>query len=158
MERKIIEPGTKAPAFSLPDQDGKQRVLKDYLGKWVVLYFYPKDDTPGCTIEGIEFTAKNKEFEKRNAVVLGVSGDSSESHAKFCGKHSLGITLLADVDKNVLEQYGAFGHKKLYGRTFLGITRSTYLIDPQGKVAKVWKTVKAKGHAEEVLRVIDGIN
>ncbi len=148
MTLKISKP---APAFTLADQDGKKIALKDFRGKWLVLYFYPKDDTPGCTIEGIEFTAKMKEFKKRNAIVYGVSGDTGESHCSFIKKHGLGIPLLSDPDKQMMEQYGAFKEKLLYGRSFLGIVRSTVLIDPEGKIAWHWKTVRAKGHAEQVL-------
>ena len=147
--------GKPAPAFTLPNQDGKQVSLKDLKGKWVVLYFYPKDDTPGCTVEGIEFTAKAKEFKKRNTVVYGISGDSAEKHCTFIKKHKLGIPLLTDPDKKMMEQYEAFKEKKLYGRTFLGIIRSTVLLDPDGKVVWHWKSVKAKGHADAVLAKLD---
>lgn len=150
----FLEPGMKAPAFTLADQDGKKHKLSDYKGKWVVLYFYPKDDTPGCTIEGKEFTQNNKEFKKLKTVVLGVSGDDQESHKRFCNKHKLGITLLSDPDYKMMTKYGAYGNKILYGRTFLGVKRSTYIIDPEGNVAKVWKAVRAKGHAEHVLKAI----
>lgn len=153
-----IEIGKKAPAFSLPDQDEKKVTLKDLLGKWVVLYFYPKDNTPGCTIEGIEFTAKTKEFAKLNAVVYGVSGDSAKSHCNFITKHNLGIPLLTDADKKIMETYDAFKEKRLYGRTFLGIVRSTVLLDPTGKVAHHWKSVKSKGHAEEVVKKIESLS
>lgn len=147
--------GKPAPVFTLPDQDGKMVSLKDLAGKWVVLYFYPKDDTPGCTIEGIEFTAKSQEFEKRGAVVYGVSGDSSESHCRFREKHNLSIPLLTDVDKTMMVAYDAFRQKLLYGKSFLGIVRSTVLVDPRGKVAYHWKSVTPKGHADDVLRRID---
>lgn len=154
----FLEEGTKAPAFTLTDENGDKHKLSDYKGQWIILYFYPKDDTPGCTVEGIEFTAKHKEFTKANAVVLGVSGDSQESHKKFCTKHRLGITLLSDPDYKMMSKYGAYGNKVLYGKTFLGIKRSTYIIDPQGKVAKVWKAVRAKGHAEKVLEVLNQLS
>lgn len=143
--------GKKAPSFTLKDQDGKNVSLADLKGMWAVLYFYPKDNTPGCTIEGIEFTAKKKAFKKLNAVVYGISGDSTESHCNFIKKHSLGITLLTDPEKKMMEKYDAFREKMLYGRTFLGIVRSTVLLDPTGKVAHHWKKVQAKGHAEKVL-------
>lgn len=146
----MIEVGKKAPAFTLPDQDGKKVSLRELEGSWVVLYFYPKDDTPGCTVEACEFTDGVKAFEKLGAVVLGVSADSPESHRKFAEKHGLRIRLLSDADKKTMRAYGAFGEKTLYGRKFEGIIRSTVLIDPSGKVAHHWKTVKAKGHAEKV--------
>ncbi len=147
--------GKKAPAFTLPDHDGKKVSLKDLKGKWIVLYFYPKDNTPGCTVEGIEFTAKKKEFEKHNAVVYGISGDSADSHCKFIKKHKLGIPLLTDVDKKMMENYDAFKEKSMYGRTFLGIVRSTVLVDSHGKIAHHWPKVKARGHADEVLATVE---
>jgi len=144
--------GKPAPAFTLPDHEGKGVSLADFKGRWLVLYFYPKDDTPGCTIEGIEFTAKKKEFERLNAVVYGVSGDDAKSHCDFREKHKLSIPLLTDKDKKMMEAYGAFKQKLLYGKSFLGIIRSTVLIDPKGNVAHVWPNVTAKGHAEQVLK------
>jgi thioredoxin-dependent peroxiredoxin len=147
-----IEPGKKAPDFALLDQDDKKVSLSDFKGKWLVLYFYPKDDTPGCTIEGIEFTAHQKEFEMLGAVVLGVSGDSAKSHCDFIEKHKLGIRLLTDTEKEMMRAYGAFGSKMLYGKSFLGIIRSTVLVDPSGKVTHHWPKVKAEGHAEAVLK------
>lgn len=150
----FLEPQTKAPAFSLNDKDEMTHKLSDYKGRWIVLYFYPKDDTPGCTVEGREFSDLKKEFEKANAVVLGVSADSPEKHEKFIKKHDLKITLLSDPNYKTMEKYGAYGNKILYGRTFLGIKRSTYIIDPKGKVVKVWKAVKAKGHAQKVLEKV----
>ena len=147
----FLEPNDKAPNFSLQDKDNKTQKLTDYKGQWVILYFYPKDDTPGCTIEGIEFTSILKDLKKINTVVLGVSGDSPEKHEKFCKKHNLEVTLLSDPNYDMMQQYGAYGNKILYGKTFLGIKRSTYIIDPKGKVAKVWKSVRSKGHAQKVL-------
>ena len=142
--------GSKAPTFALPDQDGKQVALADLAGNWVVLYFYPKDDTPGCTTEACEFTNGIKAFEKLDAVVLGCSADTPESHRKFVAKHGLKVTLLSDVDRAVMKTYGAWGEKSMYGRTTMGLIRSTVLIDPQGKVAFHWPNVKAAGHAEKV--------
>jgi len=142
--------GKKAPAFTLKDQDEKSVKLADFKGKWVVLYFYPKDNTSGCTREAISFTEQNPDFTKLDAVVLGVSPDSCGSHRKFIEKHELGITLLSDPDKKVLEKYGAFGEKKMYGKVVRGVIRSTVLIDPEGKVAYHWKSVKVDGHAEKV--------
>jgi len=147
----FLEANEKAPAFSLKDKDNTTHKLSDYKGQWVVLYFYPKDDTPGCTVEGKEFSELKKEFEKHKAVVLGVSADSPEKHEKFIKKHNLKITLLCDPEYKTMEKYGAYGNKILYGKTFLGIKRSTYIIDPKGKVAKVWKAVRSKGHAQKVL-------
>jgi peroxiredoxin Q/BCP len=150
-----IEIGKKAPDFALPDHEGKNVSLRDLKGKWAVLYFYPKDDTPGCSIEGIEFTANKEAFEKRGAVVYGISGDDKESHCAFREKHDLGIPLLTDKDKTMMDEYGAYGNKMLYGKTFLGIKRSTVLIDPQGRVAYRWQKVKAEGHALEVLEKLE---
>ena len=143
--------GAQAPDFCLPDENGKETCLKDFRGKWVVLYFYPKDDTSGCTVEALQFTAKKNEFEKAGAVVLGVSPDSGKSHCAFIEKHSIGITLLSDEKKEVLKKYGAWGKKTMYGKEFDGVIRSTFLISPEGKVAHAWPKVSVEGHAEEVL-------
>jgi peroxiredoxin Q/BCP len=142
--------GSKAPAFTLPDQDDKKRKLGDYSGRWVVLYFYPKDDTPGCTTEACEFTDGIKAFEKLNATVIGVSPDSVASHQKFIAKHKLSVTLLSDADRKVMDKYGAYGPKKMYGKETMGIIRSTFIIDPKGKIAHSWTSVRAAGHAEKV--------
>jgi len=149
-ESTNIQVGKRAPAFTLPDQDGSKVALKDLKGQWVVVYFYPRDDTPGCTVEAIEFTKSLKAFEKLDAVVLGVSPDGPEKHTKFRAKHKLKVTLLSDEKKAMMTKYGAFGEKKLYGRVTQGVIRSTLIIDPAGKVAHHWRTVKAKGHAEKV--------
>ncbi len=148
----MIEVGKKAPAFALPDQDGKTITLDSLKGKWAALYFYPKDDTPGCTIEGIEFSARQTEFKEIGAVVYGISGDDAKSHCAFRAKHKLGIPLLTDKDKKMMKQYGAFKENLLYGRSFLGIVRSTVLLDPQGKIVHRWPKVNAQGHAEQVLK------
>ena len=140
----------QAPKLRLTDQDNKTVSLEDYRGKWVVLYFYPKDDTPGCTIEAIEFTKDLKEFEKLNAVVLGVSPDSVKSHCNFIAKHKLKVRLLSDPDKKVVKKYKVWKLKKLYGREYYGINRSTFLIDPKGNIATSWSNVKVKGHVDEV--------
>lgn len=142
--------GKKAPAFTLQDEKGANIKLSDFAGRWVVLYFYPKDDTPGCTVEACEFTSGISGFGKLDAVVLGCSADSPEKHVKFITKHGLKIKLLSDPDHKVIEKYGAWGEKKLYGKTSMGIVRSTVLIDPDGKVAHHWGKVKAAGHAAEV--------
>jgi thioredoxin-dependent peroxiredoxin len=146
----IPEVGAKAPSFSLPDQSGKTHKLSDYQGKFVVLYFYPKDDTPGCTKEACAFRDDERALTKSGAVVLGVSPDDTKSHEKFATKFSLNFPLLADPDHAVAEKYGAWGEKSMYGRTYEGIVRSTFLIDPKGKVARVWPKVKVDGHSEEV--------
>lgn len=146
--------GSKAPAFSLPADDGKTVALKSLAGKKVVLYFYPKDDTPGCTTEAIAFSALKKKFEAAGAVVLGVSKDSIEKHCKFRDKHGLTVRLLSDEDGKMLEAYGVWGEKSLYGRKFMGITRTTFLIDGKGVVRRVWPKVKVSGHAEDVLAAV----
>jgi peroxiredoxin Q/BCP len=145
-----IQVGKKAPAFSLQDETGAKVSLADYAGNWVVLYFYPKDDTPGCTAEACEFTSGLAGFEKLDAVVLGCSADSPESHRKFIAKYKLKIKLLSDPDHTVMEKYGAWGEKNNYGKKSMGIIRSTVLIDPAGRVAHHFAKVKAAGHAEEV--------
>jgi len=150
-----IEVGKKAPAFTLIDQNGRKISLADFEGKWTVVYFYPKDDTPGCTIEAIEFTKHKKKFEKLGAVVLGISPDDKQSHCDFRDKHKLTVELLSDPNKTVMKKYGAWGMKNLYGKKFEGVIRSTTLIDPKGKVALHWKSVKAKGHASAVLKKIE---
>jgi peroxiredoxin Q/BCP len=146
--------GDKAPAFTLEDQSGKTVKLSDFKGKKVVLYFYPKDDTPGCTREACSFRDEHSALQKAGAVVLGVSPDSEASHAKFAGKYKLNFPLLADPDHAVSEKYGAWGEKSLYGRKFVGIQRSTFLIDGSGKVARVWPKVKVDGHVDQVLEAI----
>lgn len=150
----MIEVGKAAPAFSLPDQDGGKVKLASLAGKYVVLYFYPKDDTPGCTVEACQFTAGIKGFEKLDAVVLGCSADDAETHRKFIAKHKLKVTLLSDEDHTVMAKYGAWGEKVLYGKKSIGVIRSTVIISPDGKVAAHWKKVKADGHAEAVAKRI----
>jgi peroxiredoxin Q/BCP len=145
-----IAVGSKAPSFTTTDQDGKSVKLGDYAGRWVVLYFYPKDDTPGCTTEACDFTNGLKDFEKLDAVVLGCSPDSPESHQKFIAKYKLKVGLLSDPEHKVMEAYGAWGEKVLYGKKSIGVIRSTVIIDPAGKVAHHWARVSAAGHAEAV--------
>jgi len=145
-----IEVGGKAPAFTLVNQDDRKVALKDLLGSWLVLYFYPQDDTPGCTTEACEFTAGVKEFQQLRARVVGVSPDEPASHRKFIDKYQITFDLLSDPDHAVLEKYGAWGEKKNYGKTYQGVIRSTVIIDPKGKVAYHWPNVKAAGHAQEV--------
>ncbi len=143
--------GREAPDFTLPDAEGSPVSLASLRGRWVVLYFYPKDDTPGCTVEAQEFTAHHEAFESAEAVVLGVSPDPPERHARFRDKYGLRVRLLADPDHQVMEAYGAWGEKTLYGRKTVGVIRSTVLIDPQGRIAAHWPRVRAKGHAAAVL-------
>lgn len=152
-----IEQGKAAPAFTLPDQDGKAVSLKDFVGKNVILYFYPRDDTPGCTKEACGFRDGWKELQKRGAVVLGVSADGAESHKKFIGKYKLPFTLLSDKDRKVMEKYGAYGEKMMYGKKIMGVIRSTVWIGPDGKVKKHWARVpKADVHPEKVLEALKG--
>jgi thioredoxin-dependent peroxiredoxin len=146
----MVEVGKKAPAFKLADQEGKSVKLSDFKGQAVVLYFYPKDDTPGCTQEACNFRDEHSALKKAGAVVLGVSPDDEKSHARFAGKFKLPFPLLADTGHAVSEAYGAWGEKSMYGRKYQGIIRSTFLIDAEGKVAAVWPKVKVAGHVEEV--------
>jgi peroxiredoxin Q/BCP len=152
----ILAPGTRAPAFRLPSDAGTPVALKDFKGRPVVLYFYPKDDTSGCTIEACEFRDSWRAVEATGAVVLGVSPDGVASHGKFKRKYELPFTLLADEDHAVAEAYGAWGEKQMYGRKYFGVLRTTYLIDAQGKVARVFEKVKPRGHAAEVLAALAG--
>lgn len=151
----MIEEGKKAPAFTLESSSGAKTSLKDHRGKWVVLYFYPRDNTPGCTIEAQEFRDAKGELAKRDAVVLGVSKDSIASHEKFAAKYALDFALLSDPEGAVLEKYGAWGEKNLYGKKSMGILRTTVLIDPAGTVRKVFPKVRVKDHVEKVLAALD---
>lgn len=145
----------KAPDFKLQDQFDKTHTLADYAGKWVVLYFYPKDDTPGCTTEACSFRDEFKEIEKAGAVVLGVSKDSVKSHAKFAEKYNLNFPLLADVDLEVMKAYGAYGPKKFMGREYEGTIRKTFLISPKGEIAKEYPKVTPKGHAVQIIKDLE---
>jgi len=147
----VLSQEDTAPEFCLKNEDGKEVCLEDFRGKWVVLYFYPKDNTPGCTREAQDFSEKLEEFEKLGAVVLGVSPDSVRSHKRFKEKKGLKVTLLSDEEKKVVETYGVWQKKKVCGRECYGVVRTTYLIDPEGKVAEVWEKVKVKGHVDAVL-------
>lgn len=141
-----------APDFRLADQDGTMRSLQDYRGKWVVLYFYPKDDTPGCTTEACNFRDERDAIaELGNAEVIGISKDTVKSHKKFAEKHNLNFTLLSDPEHAVIEAFGSWGPKKFMGREFLGVHRDTYLIDPDGNIAKEYKGVDPKKHAAEII-------
>ncbi len=146
----MVEAGRQAPAFRLPDQDGEQISLSELKGQWVVLYFYPRDDTPGCTTEACEFTSVLDDFRELDAVVLGCSPDGAEAHRKFIAKHNLKVRLLSDSSHETMADYGAWGEKVLYGRKSIGVIRSTVLIDPDGNVAHYWKKVRARGHAGHV--------
>lgn len=146
-----IEVGKKAPPFSLPSTAGEPFKLKDAAGRRLVLYFYPKDNTPGCTQEGADFAALAASFKKANTVILGISGDSPASHEKFKAKMKFPFDLLADEDREVCKLYDVIKEKSLYGRKFMGIERSTFLIDANGVLRQEWRKVKVKGHAEEVL-------
>lgn len=152
-----IEPGRPAPAFTLTADDGSKVRLGDLKGSPVVLYFYPKDDTPGCTKEACAFRDRYKELQKLGAKVLGVSPDGVESHVQFRDKFHLNFPLLADADHKVAEKYGAWREKNMYGKKSMGVQRSTFLIDPAGKVAKVWKRVSVDGHDEQVLEALKAI-
>jgi peroxiredoxin Q/BCP len=147
----LIDPGKKAPAFRLNDQEGAPHALSDYAGRPVVLYFYPKDDTPGCTAESCAFQSNLPKFKAGKAAVLGVSILDEKSKAKFAEKYGLTFPLLADADHDVAEKYGVWQQKSRYGRNYMGIVRTTYLIGPDGKVVRRWDNVKVDGHAEEVL-------
>ena len=150
-----IDIGLDAPDFTLSDAVGRDTSLKDFAGMWVVLYFYPKDDTPGCTTEACEFTSSIKDFMGLKAKVVGVSRDSAESHRKFIEKYNLEVTLLSDPEHKVTEQYGAWGKKTSYGKETMGVIRSTIIIDPKGNIAYCWANVTAKGHAEEVKKKLE---
>ena len=153
----MVEPGKKAPAFALNDQNGKTHKLSDYAGRPVVLYFYPKDDTPGCTKETCDFRDELPRFAKSKAAVFGVSILDEASKAKFAKKYDVTFPLLADEDHSVAEKYGVWQQKSLYGRKFMGNVRTTYLIGPDGKVAKRWDNVKVDGHAEAVLEAVESL-
>ncbi len=141
----------KVENFCLKDFEEKEHCLDNFKGKWVVLYFYPKDNTSGCTKEAIGFTELKEEFEKLNAIIIGISPDSPKSHKRFIEKHNLNILLLSDPEHQILEKFGAWQLKKMYGREYYGVVRSTYLISPDGEIVAEWKKVKVKGHVEAVL-------
>ncbi len=148
---KELESGSKAPAFTLPtDEDGKI-ALKDMAGKKLVLFFYPKDDTPGCTKEAIGFSEVLEEFERVNTKVVGISKDTISKHAKFREKHDLSVTLASDEEGKIIEKYGAWVEKNMYGRKYMGIERSTFLIDETGKIQEIWRKVRVPGHVDKVL-------
>lgn len=150
-----LEEGTKAPEFTLESSEGGEVRLSDFAGKWVVLYFYPRDATPGCTSQAQGFRDHKAAFDERGAVVLGVSKDSIASHQKFAAKHELNFPLLSDPEGTTIESYGAWGEKNLYGKKSMGIIRTTVLIDPEGTIRKIWPKVRVKGHVDQVLAVLD---
>lgn len=150
----MLEIGTKAPDFTLPDQDGREVSLSDFLGKKVILYFYPKDNTPGCTKQACAFAQANEELEQLGAAVIGISKDSAASHRKFADKYELPFLLLSDPELKVIQQYGVWQEKKLYGKVSMGVVRSTYLIDEQGMIEKVMEKVKPDKNAPELLEYL----
>ena len=153
----MIKENAKAPDFTLPSTNGGRQKLKDLLGKYVVIYFYPKDDTPGCTIETNDFNKLLPKFEKLNCEIFGISKDTIKSHDKFREKFKIKFDLLSDEQIKVLKKYKVWGKKKFMGREFMGIIRSTFLIDKKGKVIKVWDNVKVKDHAKEVLETLKSL-
>jgi thioredoxin-dependent peroxiredoxin len=151
-----LEAGDKAPAFTLPDQDEKKVSLKDFKGSPVVVYFYPADDTPGCTKEACQFNDNLRAFDRAGVTVLGISPDGAAKHTRFREKYGLRFPLLSDPDHGVMEAYGAWGEKTLYGKKSLGVIRSTFLVDATGKIERAWYNVRADGHAEKVLELVKG--
>lgn len=150
----MLKEGSKLENFSLPNQKGNEISLKDFKEKNLVIYFYPKDDTPGCTLEAKDFSKLSEDFSKKNARVIGVSRDSVKSHDKFCNKHELSIDLLSDEDGKVCEYFGVWVEKSMYGKKYMGIERSTFLVDSTGILKKIWRNVKVPNHAEEVFNSI----
>ena len=157
MSSNLVETGAKAPDFNLPRDGGGSVSLADFAGKPVVLFFYPKASTPGCTLEARDFTALRAEFEAAGAAVLGMSKDSVKRQENFCEKEGLAIPLLSDADGDTCERYGVWGEKQNYGKTYMGIVRTTYLIGPDGRVARVWPKVRVDGHAAEVLAAVKAL-
>jgi len=151
----VLEVGKKGPDFKLPDENGQTRRLSGYQGNYVLLYFYPKDDTPGCTTEACNFRDDYSLYENANVTILGVSPDSPESHAKFKNKYNLPFTLLADEEHRVCEMYGTWGPKKIFGKEYAGVHRTTFLIDPEGRIQEVYKKVSPAKHSSEVLAAIE---
>ena len=154
----MLEVGQVAPEFALEDHTGRVHKLADARGSWVVLYFYPKDDTPGCTVQACGFRDNLAQLTSQGAKVFGLSADDRDSHEKFSAKHDLNFPLLVDPDLSVLKAYGAYGEKTSFGKTHDGVFRVTYLIDPRGKIAKVWPKVKPEGHAAEVRETIEALS
>jgi peroxiredoxin Q/BCP len=151
-----LEAGQAAPTFTLTDHDGTSVSLADFKGRKVIVYFYPKDDTPGCTKEACQFNENLGAFAAADVAVVGISPDGAEKHTRFREKYQLDLPLLSDPDKSVMEAYGAFGEKMMYGKKVMGVIRSTFLIDEEGVIERVWYSVKADGHAAKVLEVVSG--
>lgn len=154
----MLNPGDKAPDFALPDDNGRPISLTKHKGRMVVVYFYPKDDTSGCTAQAKDFSCLIENFRAAGADIIGISPDSSGSHLKFKKKHDLALTLGADEDKAIATAYGVWVEKSMYGRKYMGVERSTFLIDKKGKIAQLWRKVKVPGHAEEVLTAVKALN
>ena len=152
-----MEMGSQVSASCLPDKAGEQRCLSDFKGKWVILYFYPRDNTSGCTREAMDFSKQLPDFEKHNAAIIGISPDSPASHAKFAEKHQLRVVLLSDEKHEVAEAYDVWKLKRLYGKEYHGIERSTFLINPEGKLAQAWRKVKVNGHDDAVKRTLEAL-
>lgn len=153
----MLKIGDKVPDFCLPNQDEEEICLRDIKGRWIVLYFYPKDNTPGCSTEACDFTAALPDFEGLDAIVLGVSPDSSEKHRNFIEKKALKITLLSDEDKSLCHGFGVWQLKKFMGKEYMGVARSTFIINPEGKIAAAWHHVKVKGHVGEVKAKLEAL-
>ncbi len=153
----MLNIGDEAPSFCLQDQNEKEQCLDNYRSKWVILYFYPKDDTPGCTLEAKDFTNELDAFNELDAQILGISGDTCGSHKRFIDKYNLRITLLADPNKDVIKNYGIWQQKQMRGKKYMGIVRSTFIIDPNGKVSYIYPKVSVKGHVEEVKKKLSAL-
>lgn len=158
MAKTALKPGDPAPPFDLPTAGGGRVSLGSLKGKRIVLYFYPKDDTPGCTLEALNFTEKGKAFVAKKTAIVGVSRDTVAKHEKFAAKHGLSVILAADDEGLCTEAYGVWGEKTLYGRKFMGIERATFLLDAKGKIAHVWRKVRVPGHVEDVLKVVNALD
>lgn len=154
----MLKEGDIAPDFTLSDRNGEKVSLKDFKGQWVVVYFYPKADTPGCTTEACDFTASVDDFTTHNATVLGISNDPEAKIGKFIDKHDLKITLLSDPEHKVIDKYGAWVSKKMYGKEYMGTQRSTFLVNPEGKIENIWSKVKVQGHVDEVKNLLLELN
>ena len=153
----MLDEGQKAPNFNLPGDGGETIKLSSFKGQPVVVYFYPKDDTPGCTKEAIAFSELIGDFEAAGAAVIGISPDGAQKHDKFIAKHGLKVRLAADEENKTAEAYGVWVEKSMYGKTYMGVERSTFLVDPKGKIARIWRKVKVPGHAEAVLEAVKGL-